>query len=63
MIGNLPNMTLHVFLYLVPGDESFATQSTLIWILTSMTIHVSQGNFGSHGNGPIKNVKMLKLGL
>ena len=41
MIWILPNMTLHVFLYLVSGDESFAIQSTLIWILTSKTIHVS----------------------
>ena len=26
---------------MVPEDESFATQSTVIWILASMTCHVS----------------------
>ena len=33
-------MTLYVSLYFVPGDEKFATQSTLIWDLYRMTQHV-----------------------
>ena len=27
-------------LYLAPGDESLATQSTVVWILPSMNLHV-----------------------
>ena len=34
----LPSMTLHVTLYLAPGDESLATQSTMIWILYSINL-------------------------
>ena len=37
---NCPGMTLHVSLYIVPGDESFATQSTVIWSLLSITFQV-----------------------
>ena len=31
----------HVYFNMVPGDESLATRSTLIWIPPSRTFHVS----------------------
>ena len=43
-------MTLHVSLYMVQGDKTLATQSTVIWILymflfniPRMTFHVPEG--------------------
>ena len=35
----VPNMTLHMLLYVVPRDETLATQSTVIRILPKMTLH------------------------
>ena len=37
----VPSMTHHASLYRDSRDESFATQSTVIWILPSITFHVS----------------------
>ena len=37
----VPIMTFCVSFYMVPGDESFAKKSKVIWILRSMIVHVS----------------------
>ena len=36
-----PSMTVNVSLWVVPGDEALATQSTMIWILLIMNCCVS----------------------
>ena len=38
---DFPRKTCHVSIYMVPGDESFATQRPVKRILYSMTFHVS----------------------
>ena len=40
MIWIVLSMTCNVSLYMIPGYESSATQSTVIWILSSMIVHV-----------------------
>ena len=35
------NMTLHLTLYVAPGDVPFSTQSTVIWIFPSVNIYMS----------------------
>ena len=36
----VPSMTLHMLLHVVAGDETLATQISVIWILPRMTLHV-----------------------
>ena len=41
-------MNFHVELYVVPGDETLATQSPLLLILLSKTLHVYLQMFPGH---------------